>query len=120
MRHVNNAVYLDYATECGMKVIAAHSWPWDRMLEAGFGIYLRRNRIQYLQPAVLGDELEISTWTSDIRRATAIRHYTIERPADGALIARVNAFSAWVDLATGRPMRIPERFLADFETNIVK
>ena len=102
-----------------MEVTAAHGWPWERMASAGFGIYLRRNRMQYLQPALLGDELEITTWVSNVRRATAQRHYTIQRAADGALLARVDTLSAWVDLESGQPIRIPRDFLDDFEPNIV-
>ena len=62
LQHVNNAVYLDYVTECGMQVIAAHHWPVERMMAEGFGILVRRNQVQYLQPALLNDELEIKTW----------------------------------------------------------
>jgi acyl-CoA thioester hydrolase len=119
MRHVNNAVYLDYVTECSMQALAAHGWPWERLAAAGYGIFLRRNRIQYLQPALLGDELEVSTWVSDVRRATAQRHYAIRRAGDGALLARVSTLSVWVDLETGQPARFPREFLADFKPNMV-
>jgi acyl-CoA thioester hydrolase len=119
MLHVNNAAYLNYVTECSMQAVAAHGWPWERMAAAGFGIYLRRNQIQYMQPALMGDELEVSTWASDVRRATAQRHYTIRRASDGALLARVNTLSAWVNLQTGSPIRIPQDFLANFAPNIV-
>jgi acyl-CoA thioester hydrolase len=79
VQHVNNAIYLVYAEECGMQVIAAHRWPLTRMLKEGFAILLRRNQVQYLHPAVLGDELSISTWASDVKRSTATRYYTIRR-----------------------------------------
>jgi len=118
MRHVNNAVYLDYVTECGMQVIAAYKWPVSRMLDQGFGILLRRNQVQYLQPALLEDELEISTWFSNPRFATAIRHYEIKRVSDGALLARVHALGVWVDLNSGRLIRIPKEMLEDFAPNL--
>jgi acyl-CoA thioester hydrolase len=119
LHHVNNAVYMNYVTECGMKVLAAHGWPWQRMQAEGFGIYLRESRILYLRPALLDDELEIATWASDVRRATAQRHYTIRRAADGALLAQAHTYSVWVDLKSGQPIRIPKDFLADFASNIV-
>jgi len=118
VRHVNNANYLDYVEECGFQVIAAHHWPWTRMAEQGFAILLRQNQIQYFQSALLDDELEISTWASDVRRSTATRHYMIQRVSDGALLAQVNALGVWVDLQTGRPIRIPTELLSDFATNI--
>ena len=119
MQHVNNAVYLNYISECGMQVLKAHRWPWERMVEAGFAIFLRRSWIQYLQPAVLDDELEIATWASEMRRATAMRHYTIQRARDGVLLARVHTLGAWVDVHSGQPIRIPKGFVQDFEPNIV-
>jgi acyl-CoA thioester hydrolase len=119
MMHVNNAVYLNYVTECGMQVIAAHGWPWQRMIAEGFGIFIRNLKIQYLQPALLDDELEISTWASNVRRATAERHYTIQRVSDSALVALAHTTGVWVDLETGQPIRIPKNFLDDFAPNLV-
>jgi acyl-CoA thioester hydrolase len=116
--HVNNANYLAYLEDCAVQTAAAHGWPMARMIAAGFGIFARRYRIEYRRPAVLDDELEVGTWVSDVRRATAVRHYAIRRPAGGELILRAFALWAWVDLATGRPMRIPAEFLADFRPNI--
>jgi acyl-CoA thioester hydrolase len=118
MEHVNNAVYLDYVTECGMQVVAAHHWPVTRMLDQGFGILLRRNQVQYLQPAVLNDELKITTWVSNPRFAMATRHYEIKRASDGVLLCRVHALGVWVDLKSGRPIRIPKEMLADFAPNL--
>jgi len=120
LQHVNNAVYLDYVNECGLQVCTAHGWPWQRMVEEGFAVYLRQARLQYLQPAVLGDELEISTWVSEVRRASSARHYTFQRAGDGALLAQAYMRSAWVDLQTGLPIRIPQHMLADFAHNIAQ
>ncbi len=118
--HVNNAVYLDYATECGMQVVAAHHWPVTRMLSEGFGILLRRNQVHYLQPAFLGDEIEITTWFSNLRFSTATRHYQISRVEDHATLAWIHALGVWVDLKSGRPIRIPKEMIADFAPNLAE
>lgn len=117
-QHVNNIAYMVYVEDCGMEVLAAHGWPVARMTAEGFGMLLRQHQIEYLQPAVMDDELELATWVSEVRRASATRHYTITRVRDGALMARVNTRAAWVDMASGRPIRIPDRFLADFAPNV--
>lgn len=119
-QHVNNANYLAYFEECSVQVARAYGWPMARMMEAGFGIVARRYRIEYRQPAVQDDELELATWVSDVKRATAVRHYTVRKAGDGALLARAHALWVWVDLATGRPIRIPADFIADFAANIVE
>jgi acyl-CoA thioester hydrolase len=118
--HVNNAAYMAYFEDSGVEVAAAHGWPMTRMMEAGFGIIARRYRIEYRLPAFLGDELEVSTWISDPRRVTVVRHYTVSRVTDGALLARAHVLWVWVNLDSGKPVRIPAYFMDDFADNIVR
>jgi acyl-CoA thioester hydrolase len=116
---INEAAYLVYTEECGMGVVAAFGWPVARMTAEGFGILLRRHQIAYLQPAEPGDELEVATWASHVRRVMATRHYVITRRRDGAELMRAHTLGVWVALGTGRPIRIPEDFLRDFAPNLV-
>lgn len=120
-KHVNNAVYLSYLEDCAVRDAVSRGWPIQRMLEeGGFAIVARRYRIEYRQQALLDDELEVMTWISDVKRATAVRHYTIRRAADGELLSRAWALWVWVDVNSGRPRRIPANFVADFASNIVQ
>ena len=118
--HVNNAVYLEYVEECGMQVLNAHGWHPERMAEKGFAILVRKNHIQYRQPALLDDEMEISTWASDVRRSSATRYYRIRRSSDRSLLVEIHALGVWVDLTTGHPRRFPPQFLEDFKLNLVE
>jgi acyl-CoA thioester hydrolase len=118
-RQVGDATLLEYVEACGFGVIAAYGWPAARMAAQGFAIILRRHQIENLAPAALDDELEIATWASDVKRATSTRHYTIRRVTDGTLLTRVDSLGVWVDLTSGRPIRIPPDFLADFAPNLV-
>jgi acyl-CoA thioester hydrolase len=117
-RCVSEATLLGFADKCGLGVITAHGWPPERMVGEGFAIILRRREAAFPIPAQLGDELEIATWVTDVKRVTAMRHYAIRRVVDGALLARTNTLGVWVDLKTGRPIRIPDQFLADFASNV--
>lgn len=117
--HVNNAVYLSYIEDAGVQVSCAHGWPMKRMAEAGFAIVPRKHHIEYLQPALMDDQLAISTWVSGGRRSTATRHYLIRRANDGTLLARVNTLYVWVSTDTFHPIRIPADFWADFAPNII-
>jgi len=118
--HVNNAAYIEFAEDCGVEVAAAFGWPMARCMEAGFAILVRRHQILYRHPAFLGDDLDVKTWISDIQRVKAIRHYTITRVSSGQQLARLRSTYVWVDLASGKPIRIPEIFIRDFEANIVR
>lgn len=118
-QHVNNARYLVYLEDCATEFVRRQGWPVERMMAAGFGIVARRYRIEYQCPALMDDELEVSTWVSDLRRATAVRHYVISRASDGQRLARARALWVWIDLKTGLPIRIPSFFLKDVAENIV-
>jgi len=116
--HVNNAIYAEWAEECGMQCIAHYRWPVTRMAAAGIGIFYRRMWIEYLQPALFDDEVEIVAWLSEVKRATAMRHFQVRRPSDSALLVRINVLGVCADVATGAPRRIPQEMLDDFAPNI--
>ena len=118
-QHVNNAVYLSYVEDCGMQLLKHFGWPVQRMLEEQVAILIRKHHIQYLQPALFDDEIEIATYVYDVKRASAMRHYAITRVSDGALLAQVHSLGVWVDLTTGLPARFPDQFRADFASNMV-
>ena len=118
-QHVNNAVYLAYLEDCELEAAAAHGWPPSRMQAEGFAVAACRHRIEYLQPAVLGDELELTAWASGVKQATGARHGTVRRVSDGALLARARSQWVCVDARTWRPIRIPAAFRADLVPIVV-
>lgn len=117
-QHVNNANYFTYIEECNAQVAVAFNWPLSRLLAENMGIVARRYRIEYLEPAVMDDELEVTTFVADAKRSTAVRHYEIIRVRDRKLLARAYVLWVFIDLASGRPRRIPPEFQKDFRDNI--
>ncbi len=119
--HLNNANYMAYIENCTVEAAAHLGWSMKRMMEEeGFGIIARRYRLEYIEPAVMGDVLAVSTWVSDVKRITAVRHNTVHRVRDNKLLARAHVLWVWVELATGRPVRIPDHFIKDFAPNVAK
>lgn len=117
--HANNAVYLSYLEDCGLQAVAAHGWPVARMEAEGFAIIARRHRVEYQQPALLNDELEVITWLASPKDAAIVRYTLVTRPADGAPVARMHTNHVCVSLETGKPMAIPSAFLTDLAPTIV-
>ena len=78
---------------------------------------LKRSRIEYLQPVLGGDELEISTWLTALRKASAARHYAFYRADDDQLLARAESQWLTVDATTSRPRRLPAWMLSALEAN---
>lgn len=117
--HLNNAAYMAYCEDASTQVGRNLDWTMKRMIDEGFALVLRRFRIQYLQPALLDDEIITSTWVSDVKRATALRHYDLVRESDNERLARAYGMIVCFDLDKQRPMRVPQHFLEAFSANIV-
>jgi acyl-CoA thioester hydrolase len=117
-QHVNNAIYLNYLDDVAWQVSGAYGWPMSRLRDEGFAVIARRLHIQYRQPALLDDELEISTWLSDVKRVSAVRNFRIMRVADQEVLAQAYTLFVLVSTETNQPMRIPAHFLDEFAANI--
>lgn len=112
--HANNAVHLSYIEDCGLQAIAARGWPIARLEAEGLAVVARRHHIEYRQPALLDDELEVITWLSSIKDSAATRHTILTRLSDGAPISRARTQHVWLDRSTGKPTSIPRAFLTEF------
>jgi acyl-CoA thioester hydrolase len=113
-------------------------WPAERLRrEIGAVFVARRHEIEYLRPAVEGDVLRVRTWPEEMSGARGYRVYDITRadeapgervdrllapaelvPADRReVIVRARTEWAFMNVATGRPQRIPEVVVRDFLSN---
>jgi len=108
-QHVNNSVYLAYSEDCAVEASTACGWAPTRTREEGFSVEMARCRIEYRSPAVLADELVITTWLSDVGEGCAMRHFSIER--DAAVLSRALAEIRCVDCATNAPRPFPDAYL---------
>ena len=117
-QHVNNAKYLTYMEESGIQAAAQFGFSMHDYLALGLGSVSRLSRIEYKQPAVLGDTLEITTYLSDPRPVRATRHFIFRRQSDQALIAQGFVVWVFIDLHTGRPARMPKELMNQFSSHI--
>ncbi|HWV23479.1 MAG TPA: thioesterase family protein [Thermomicrobiales bacterium] len=134
--HVNNAVYLTYLEQAAIDHAAFGGWPESRLRdEIGAVFVARKHEIEYLRPATEGMVLEVRTWPSSMTGARAFRDYEIGAnsepdparridrlipPADIVpfprhdLIVRARTEWAFMNVTTGRPVRIPHIVIDDF------
>ena len=66
---------------------------------------MRRHEIEYLRAAVLRDRLRIETRVESMKVANSVRRTEIFRGSE--LLCRAATDWVYVDLARGRPTRIP-------------
>jgi acyl-CoA thioester hydrolase len=118
-RHVNNAVYLAYLEDAIVGALAACGWPPARTAEAGMTLAPARYRIEYRRPALLGDDLTVTVWLSDVEGSAATCHGTVVRVKDDALLVRAQIQLAWVHPASREPALLPWGFLADLAPLVV-
>ena len=69
---------------------------------------MKRNLIEYLLPAMPDEELQIKTWLTSLRQASAVRYSSITRVSDGEQLARAESHWLTVDLDSGKPRRLPQ------------
>lgn len=106
--HVNNAKYFSYIEEAGIQAAAQYGVMMNDLLEQGCGSVARRSRVEYKQQVRLGDDLEITTYLSDMRATSATRHFILRRADDQQLVAQAYVIWVYIDLNSGRPVRFPQ------------
>jgi acyl-CoA thioester hydrolase len=112
MGHVNNIVYVRWVQEVALAHWAAVA-PADA--QAAMTWVVLRHEIDYLHPARPGDQVRARTWIGEAQAIRYARHTAIVR-ADGTVLARARTLWCPVDIATGRPRRVPAEVRAAFST----
>jgi acyl-CoA thioester hydrolase len=106
--HANNIGYLRWLQDAAVAHSRAVGLGYERYVELGGVFVVRRHEIDYLRPALRGDRLEVRTFVGTVMAAKSERRYDIVRLQDEAVLARAVTIWGFVDVTSGRPMRIPD------------
>jgi len=109
--HVSNAMYLNYVAQVTSEHGEASGFGRAWSIEHGGAWMVRCHQITYHRPAMLDDELELTTRVRSVRGARAARETSITRTADKAPIADIQTEWVWVRLSDGRPTRVPREIV---------
>lgn len=113
--HVNNAIYLDWLTRCAWAHSAAAGYPEARCIEMGRGMAVRRLDLEYLAACYEGDRIRIANWLVDNDgRLRATRHFQVVNRTRNQVALRGRVDYVCMNLATGRPVRMPEAFVSAY------
>lgn len=113
-RHVNNVVYLRWVQDVAIAHWRALASPAAQAEVAWVAL---RHEIDYLSPAVLGDELVARTWVGRAEGLSFERFTEIRRAGDGRVLARARTLWCPVDARSGRPRRVSAEVRAHFSTS---
>src|SRR6202048_5487554 len=109
--HVNNSVYLSWAEEVATEHAEAAGYGRDWSASRGGGWVIRQTEITYHQPAVYGDEVEVTVKVELVKGARGGRGTSVRRGADRTVLADVLTEWVWVRLSDGRPVAAPRELV---------
>ncbi len=105
MDHVNNVVYLQWVQDAA----EAH---WlhkvDKDLLKNTAWVVSRHEIDYKKPALLNDELVVTTWVEKAQGVTTHRNTEIHNRTTGDLLIRAKTIWCFIDPKTKRPARLTD------------
>ncbi|TWT82300.1 Long-chain acyl-CoA thioesterase FadM [Planctomycetes bacterium CA13] len=107
-QHVHNLRYLQWTLWAAGKHSAAIGWDAKEAAAEGLGWVVRQHEITYRAAAFANDELIVRTWVSQIQRYASTRKTLICRPADNAVLAKVQTRWVYVDLRNHKVIEIPD------------
>jgi acyl-CoA thioester hydrolase len=109
--HVNNAVYLDIASQAVLDVLEEAGWPLERLIANGGVPVLLRADLEYLEGARYGDRLEIATWFTPAARALDA-HQHIGCAGGARPLVRATTRWQWAEPGRGAHRDLPDEVLA--------
>lgn len=111
--HVNNKEYLRWMEEVAIEHSAERGWTQERYLEEKHVWVAREHWIEYLRPALLGDELTVYTWIAAVNGPVSLRRYAVVKA--GKIVTRAATEWAHIDFTTKRVCPLTEQMLEDFQ-----
>ena len=84
--HLNNANYVRYMQEAAFDASAAVGYDKNRYEAMGYLWLAHETEIEYLQPVIYGDTIEVKTWVGDFRRVRSRRFYEFRKAGHDDLV----------------------------------
>ena len=112
LNHTNNTVYVKWCEQVAWAHSVALGLDLEHYRTVNRAMVIVHSEYDYLQASREGEQIIAGTWITDWdRRLTMHRRFQVIRPADGVTLLRAGMRFACIDLASGRPKRMPREFL---------
>lgn len=113
--HVNNLCYVKWMQDVAVAHSTAQGWSMERYVAEGAGWVVRQHTITYRRPAFQGEVITACTWIATFAPRQSARRYLFWRAADRVVLAEAETQWVFIDLKTGRPIKVPEALRSAFE-----
>ena len=111
--HVNNVKWMQDVATAHIDHIGLGL---EKYLELKHAMVAVEHHMQYKKASVLGDDVVLRTWFSDINAMYSYRQYVFYRPADRAVLFVASTKWACVEIATGKPKRLSPTFTHAYQS----
>ncbi len=109
--HVNNARYIEWLDQVHWSHLAALGLTAERIFAEQCGFVVHHSDVTYLAPLLEGDLVRVGTAVSSFNGSYRLsRQFQLLRLHDQTTALRGTIDYVAVDLATGRPKRVPDTF----------
>ncbi|SPL70833.1 acyl-CoA thioesterase [Acinetobacter stercoris] len=113
--HVNNVIYVQWMQDVASAQVEYLGLGLEQYLELKHAMVAVEHHVQYRKAALLGDDVILRTWLSDINALYSFREYVFYRPQDQSILFVANTKWACVEIATGRPKRMSPTFTQAYQ-----
>ncbi|MED5586945.1 MAG: thioesterase family protein [Verrucomicrobiota bacterium] len=107
---VHNIAYLRFVEKARTLLGGKLGLSLKQMSESGLYAVVTRTEIDYIKPALLGDQLTIEGRLEGVGRVRFSCAFEIYRDSDRARMVTCRQELAMVQMPEGRPARLPEQF----------
>jgi len=120
LNHVNNAVYVQWCEQVAWahsEQLGLYLSDYQRLDRA---MAIRRGEYDYLLPALMGDDLILSTWlTASDGKLAMVRNFQLQRATTGQTLMRGRWDLVCIELSTGKARRMPPEFCSVYQAAVV-
>jgi acyl-CoA thioester hydrolase len=95
LRHVNNANYVAYLEQAALDAVSARGWGLDVQIAAGGRLRAVRHDLEYLDSALYGDSIAITTWATAVTPTDVEYHVHLHRGDARRPLLQARSHYAW-------------------------
>lgn len=117
--HVNNARYIDWSNEVAWAHSNALGLTMEDYRRLGVGCVVWRHEFDYVAPVIEGDAIDVATWIAENDgRVRLVRAYEMRKASTGRVVFRGLTKFVCIDMASGKPARMPKVFIEAYKPQI--
>ncbi|NMB81828.1 MAG: acyl-CoA thioesterase [Ignavibacteria bacterium] len=120
----NNAVYFNYFEDARIKYVQdlKKNYTLKELLEGNSFFIMVHNECDYIEPALLDDELKIYTRINFVKNSSFGFEHIVEKISSNKIIAKGGGVVVHINKVTKQSLSLPDEFyqaVGDYEKNVI-